>query len=181
MKKWWIGGGRTQTGLYFEDRSSFEKALEKLSWYKVVKKPKLTSGYDVYFDGEKVAETYKKRSLYKWFLEPRGVDYTKLISKRLEPDNAIYTVINNHLFIIEMKFQHVTWSVDEKLQTCDFKNKQYQRLLQGTWVEVSYCYILSEWFMRPEYRDVINYIQAVWCNCFFWELPLDYLGLPDPR
>jgi hypothetical protein len=32
--------------------------------------------------------------------------------------------------------------------------------------------------MKPEYRDVLNYIQAMWCKYFFEELPLDYLWLP---
>ena len=53
----------------------------------------------------------------------------EIISKKLLPDDCIFVIINNTLFIIECKFQQVAGSVDEKLQTCDFKKKQYQKLL----------------------------------------------------
>ena len=62
----------------------------------------------------------------------------------LLPDETIFVLANNTLFIIEMKFQKVAGSVDEKLQTCDFKKKQYEKLLSGTGIRVEYCYILSE-------------------------------------
>lgn len=38
---------------------------------------------------KKVAEAYKKYELYKHFCEPRNIDYTKIISSKLLPDNAI--------------------------------------------------------------------------------------------
>ena len=52
-------------------------------------------------------------------------------------------MVNNTLFIIEMKFQEVAGSVDEKLQTCDFKKKQYKRLMAPLNIEVEYVYILD--------------------------------------
>ncbi|MDR0772612.1 MAG: hypothetical protein LBF15_06545 [Candidatus Peribacteria bacterium] len=76
-------------------------------------------------------------------------------------------ILNNTLFIIEAKYQQVKGSVDEKLQTCDFKNKQYKKLFSPLNISVKYCYILSEWFMDPKYKDVLNYIQAVDCYYFF--------------
>lgn len=179
MIKGWTGGGHTKTWLHFEKEVSFEEAIVWIEWYSVTKKEKIGEAYEIYFEWNKVAETYKKRALYKWFLEPRWVDYLKFISKRLEPDNAIYVISNWKLYIVEIKFQHVSWSVDEKLQTCDFKNKQYNRLFSWLGIEVEYCYVLSEWFMQPAYRDVLNYIQAVDCHYFFGELPLDFLWLPN--
>ena len=62
------------------------------------------------------------------------------------------------MYILEIKFQKVAGSVDEKLQTCDFKKKQYQRLFAPLNYEVEYIYILSDWFNRPEYKDVLTYI-----------------------
>lgn len=41
--------------------------------------------------------------------------------KKLLPDDSIYVILNNTFFIIECKYQQVGGSVDEKLQTCDFK------------------------------------------------------------
>lgn len=88
--------------------------------------------------------------------------------------------MNNTLFIIEMKFQKVAGSVDEKLQTCDFKKKQYKKLMSAINVEVEYIYILSDWFRKPEYKDVLDYIISVGCQYYFHYLPLKKLGLPVP-
>lgn len=175
MKKWWIGWGKTITGLNFEKRVSLEDALRKIKWYKVEK------DIYVFYNEKKVAEIYQKHWLYKHLLVPNWTDFTKIISKKLLPDNAIYVITKLTLYIIEIKYQEVAGSVDEKLQTCDFKKKQYQRLLKPLKLDVEYCYVLSDWFMKPEYIDVLNYIQAMWCKYFFEELPLDYLWLPTPK
>ena len=178
MIKWWKGGWNTKTWLNFEKTASFEDLLSKIIGYSVVPKQNINEAYDVFYDGNKVAETYKKHALYKGLLEPRWIDYKKVLSKKLLPDNAIYVIANDTLFIIEIKYQYTSGSVDEKLQTCDFKNKQYKRLFSPLGIDVRYCYVLSEWFMKPEYRDVLNYIQAMDCHYFFGELPLEFLGLP---
>ncbi|NVP17399.1 hypothetical protein HUU51_01650 [Candidatus Gracilibacteria bacterium] len=172
------GGGNTKTGLHFESKVSFEQLLENLDGYEVKNKKGVNDSFEVFFDGNKVAETYKKHALYKGLLEPKGIEYKKIISKKLLPDNAIYVISNDTLFIIEIKYQQVAGSVDEKLQTCDFKNKQYRRLFKPLGIDVRYCYVLSEWFMKSEYKDVLNYIQAMDCHYFFGELPLEFLGLP---
>ena len=86
---------------------------------------------------------------------------------------------NNTLFVVELKFQEVAGSVDEKLQTCHFKLRQYRKLLNGTDVKVEYLYVLNGWFKKPEYVDVLEYIKEVGCHYFFEELPLKFLGLPE--
>jgi len=174
MKKGGIGGGKTVTGLKFESRISLEKALQELPSYNV-------AGDEVYFDGLKIAEFYQKHKLYKNLLEPKDVNYKDIISKKLLPDEAILLFNNNTLFIIEIKFQEVAGSVDEKLQTCDFKNKQYQKLLSSLDIKVKYVYVLSNWFKKQEYKDVLQYVKSVGCHYFFNELPLDFLGLPKPK
>ena len=82
------------------------------------------------------------------------------------------------LFIIEVKYQHVAGSVDEKLQTCDFKRKQYQKLVRPLDLKVEYVYVLSDWFRKLEYKDVLEYIESVNCHYRFNTLPLAWLGLP---
>lgn len=170
--KWWW---KTITWLNFEERTSLQDKLKTLDWYTII------DDCHVYFQNEKVAEIYQKNKLYKNLLEPNWIDYKKFISKKLLPDNAIYVIVKNTLYIIEIKYQEVSGSVDEKLQTCDFKKKQYERLLRPLKLQVEYCYVLR-WarFGKPEYKDVLNYIQAVWCKYFFDELPFDYLWLPIP-
>ena len=114
-------------------------------------------------------------------MESKKIDYTKILSKRLLPDEAIYVIVNNTMFIIEVKFQKVAGSVDEKLQTCDFKRKQYAKLMAPLNIEVEYIYILGDWFKKPQYKDVLDYIISVGCQYYFKYLPLQKLGLPVPK
>jgi hypothetical protein len=173
MKKRGIGGGRTVTGLNFERSTDIDTLLKKTPGYKV-------SGNKIFYDGEEVARSYKKHNLY-FFLKEEGIDHKRYISKKLLPDEALFVIVNNTLFIIEVKFQEVVGSVDEKLQTCDFKRKQYAKLLAPLNVEVEYIYILSDWFRKPEYKDVLDYIVSVGCQYYFESLPLHKLGLPVPK
>ncbi len=173
MKKGGVGGGSTITGLNFERKTDILTLLQTKKDYEVKKNI-------VYYKGEEVARSYKKRALYR-FLESKGVDYTKVLSKRLEPDEALYVIINNTLFIIEMKFQTVGGSVDEKLQTCDFKRKHYAKLMAPLNIEVEYIYILSDYFRHARYKDVCDYIISVGCQYYFEYLPLQKLGLPVPN
>ena len=173
MKKGGTGGGRTVTGLHFESRQPLVAIINALPDYSVAHDK-------FYFRGQEVGQFYTKNKLYKKLLEPKGIDYKELISKKLLPDDAIFIISKNTLFIIEIKFQGVAGSVDEKLQTCDFKNKQYRKLLAPLNIDVKYVYVLNEWFMKKEYKDVLNFINSVGCFYFFDEIPLDFLGLPIP-
>jgi hypothetical protein len=85
------------------------------------------------------------------------------------------------MFILEVKHQEVAGSVDEKLQTCDFKRKQYQKLLSQLNMEVEYVYILDNWFRNAKYKDVLDYIISVGCQYYFSYIPLQKLGLPVPQ
>lgn len=168
-----VGGGSTITGLNFEKETDILNLLKTKQDYKVV-------GNIIFYKGKEVAQSFRKNALYK-YLESRGINYKKILSKKLLPDEAIYVIINNTLFIIEVKFQKVGGSVDEKIQTCDFKRKQYAKLMAPLNIEVEYIYILSDWFRKPEYKDVLDYIISVGCQYYFSYLPLQKLGLPVPK
>ena len=116
-------GGKTpqKHGLHFEKRTDFATVISKMPDYSV-------DGDVILFKGKEIARLYKKNKLYTKLLSPMGVDYSKLISKRLLPDDAVLVLMNKTLYIVEIKFQTVAGSVDEKLQTCDFKLKQYKKL-----------------------------------------------------
>lgn len=173
MKQNGFGGANTRTGLVFEGKVDLATFIAAQDGYSV-------SDHAVYYKGNKVAEIYKKYSFYSDFLKPKGIDWKKIISKRLIPDDSIFVLVNNTVFIIECKYQKVGGSVDEKLQTCDFKKKQYQKLLAQINVEVEYVYLLSDWFRDEKYRDVLNYIHSVRCQYYFEYIPLQKLGLPVP-
>lgn len=165
-----IGGANTKTGLVFEGKVDLATFLSQQSGYIV------DSDGKVFYDDELVAQIFKKHKFYS-FLEERGVDWRNIISKRLLPDDSIYIIINNTFFIIECKFQQVAGSIDELL-VCDFNKKQYQKLLSNLNMEVEYLYLLSNWFRKPEYRDVLDYIISVNCRYYFEYIPLQIFGLP---
>ena len=167
-------GGSTITGLNFEKSRDINTLLKKTPGYEI------KNNNQIFYKGKEVARSYKKHGLYV-FLKKEGVDYKKHISKRLLPDEALFVITNNTIFIIEVKTQKVAGSVDEKLQTCDFKLKQYKKLFSTLNIEAEYIYILDEWFKRPEYKDTLDYIISVGCQYYFHYLPLHKLGLPVPK
>ena len=166
------GGGNTLTGLNFEKEKDILSLLRNTPGYSV-------ENNIIRYNSEEVARSYRKHSLYN-FLASKGINYSEIISRKLLPDEAIYVIVNNTLFILELKIQNVPGSVDEKLQTCDFKKKQYKKLVAQLNYEVEYIYILSDWFNRKEYKDVLNYVLSVGCQYYFNYLPLQKLGLPVP-
>lgn len=172
MIKGGIGGGNTRTGLIFEDKVDLATFLSNLPRYTL-------ENNNVYYEGYKVAMIFKKNNFYK-FLKDIGINWENYISKKLLPDDSIYVIINNTLYIIECKHQQVAGSVDEKLQTCDFKKKQYQKLMAPANIKVQYMYLLDNWFRDPKYKDVLDYIISVGCQYYFEYIPLVELGLPVP-
>lgn len=175
-----IAGGKqgesTVTGLNFEKKVDLQAQLSSIEGYKLAKIPG-KAGMGVYFEDKLVARCFRKHDFYK-FLEENNVEWKSIISKKLLPDDAILVIVRDTLFIIEVKYQQVQGSVDEKLQTCDFKKKQYQKLVKPLDLLVEYVYVLSDWFKRPEYKDVLDYIESVNCHYKFNTLPLSWLGLP---
>lgn len=172
------GGSQTRTGLIFEQRTDIEQLFRfrQVDGYELIESNNRT-GYEIWFQGNLLAHCFKKRELYR-FLEQElyRIDWQDHLSKSLEPDNALLVV--DTLYIIEVKFQQVPGSVDEKLQTCDFKRKQYSKLVRDLNWSVEYVYVLNDWFRKPEYRDTLDYIHAMNCHYLFNEIPLEWLHLP---
>lgn len=178
MKAGGTGGETTLTGLNFEREVCFHTLLAAKPGYEVKPVPG-KAGKGVFFKGLLVARCFRKHDFYR-FLEEEGVDWKPMISKMLLPDDALLVSVRETLFIIEVKYQQVEGSVDEKLQTCDFKRKQYLKLVTPLGLLVEYVYVLNDWFKNPRYKDVLDYIQSVNCHYKFGNLPLAWMGLPDP-
>ena len=182
-----IGGVNTKTGLEFEMQTDLKEIISRLKNYevrncdfntsrrkgKVIKGKKLRSEeksarWIVLYKQEEVARIYRKEGLYRYFDEIDDYDYTEIISSKLLPDDAIFVIEKNTVFIIEKKTQSGSGSVDEKLQTCDFKLKQYKKLFSPLNKEVKYYYLLEkEWFSQRKYKDVLDYIISVGCGYYF--------------
>lgn len=185
MIKGGIGGSNTQTGIHFEGRVDIVTYLNKqVVGYECIAKPNnnknQTMGFDIYYNDNPVAESFKKHELYR-YLYSVGINGKDILSKQLLPDDAIYVISNNTVFIIEVKYQEVSGSVDEKLQTCGFKLSQYKRLFSPLNHNVEYIYILNDWFREFEYKDTLDYIIHMHCRYYFEYLPLNEIGLPVPN
>jgi hypothetical protein len=161
---------RRTPGLNYLIRASLDYAIDEMAG-KV--------GLGLYLKDRLIARFFSPHDFYK-FLEEQGVDWKSTISKKLLPDDALLVIVREALFIIEVKYQQVEGSVDEKLQTCDFKRKQYLKLVVGLGLKVEYVYVLNDWFKDPRYKDVLDYINSVNCHYKFGSLPLAWLGLPEP-
>lgn len=166
------GGANTKTGLVFEGKTDLATFLNNQKGYSV-------KNNIVYYDNDEVAKIFKKEAFYH-YLKEEGIDWRKIISRKILPDDSIYVIINNTLFIVECKYQQVGGSVDEKLQTCDFKRKQYQKLMSQINIDVEYVYLLSDWFRQEKYKDVLDYIISMHCHYYFEYIPLSKFGLPVP-
>ena len=102
-----------------------------------------------------------KYNLYK-YLKTNDIDWTKIISKQLLPDEAYFNPETKEFTIYEKKFQHTKGSADEKPQTCAFKIHQFKKIGDAIGAtKVTYTYLLSPWFARPEYKDMLDYIKSV--------------------
>lgn len=171
------GGSKTKTGLIFEERVDLITLFRKIDGY-TVRETNNKSGVHIYYKSDEVARCFKKHEFYR-FLDEFNIDWKEHLSKQLLPDNGLFVIIRDTLFIIEIKFQQVAGSVDEKLQTCDFKRKQYSKLVQSQNWKVEYVYVLNDWFKQDSYKDTLDYINSMNCHYLFNKIPLKWLGLPE--
>ncbi|MCX7874908.1 MAG: hypothetical protein N2321_01935 [Melioribacteraceae bacterium] len=176
MKKGGRGGVKTQTGLTFEKNIDIYKMLSRIPGYEIIKSPK-KAGVDILYNKTLVGRCFRKNEFYK-FLKENNINWKEIISKKYLPDDSILVIVRETIFIIEIKYQQISGSTDEKLQTCDFKRKIFQKLVKPLNLKVEYVYVLNNWFKKPIYKDVLEYIESVNCHYKFNELPLAWLGLP---
>ena len=164
------GGAQTNAnGLHFEQTTSLNTALTNAG-YRVI-------GHEVYDGTTKIGLSVQKHDFYRYFLAPRGINFTIYNSKKWLPDECYVNLKNNTVYIIEKKFQNCSGSVDEKLPNCDFKKREYEKLCNPIGFDVEYLYVFNDWFLQGIYRDTLEYIRMVDCQYFYNEIPLDFLGL----
>lgn len=109
-----------------------------------------------------------KHKLYA-YLEKQGIDYRDIISRKILPDECY--LVDDSLRVYEKKFQQTGGSADEKPQTCGFKIQQFRKIGAALGIkpeDVSYTYVFNDWFQKPEYKDMLDYIKSVdGCDYFF--------------
>jgi hypothetical protein len=166
--------------LNFKSKVDFQKLLGRIPGYSI-KTINNKAGMGVFFEGNLVARCFNKYDFYR-FIEESEINWQKMLSRKLLPDDAMLVIVQEAFFIIEVKYQQMTESIDdEELLLCDFKRKQYLKLVAPLGLKVEYVYVLNDWFKKPEYKDVLDYIHSVNCHYKFNELPLAWLGLPTKR
>ena len=149
----------TTTGLKFEKATDLIDYLVRGRGYKHL-------GENIYSNGRTTLVNLKGNKLYTW-LNRYGVKFQDRISRKLLPDDCVYSTGSNTLYVFEKKFQQTAGSADEKLQTCDFKKKQYQKMTKSLNMKVEYTYILSDWFKQEMYADALDYIKEMQCDYRF--------------
>lgn len=168
------GGCKTITGLNFESIINSYKLKDY-----IIKDSPDKIGKCIYTnDNILFLRVLKKYGFYK-FLETYGIKWTNIISKRLLPDGVFVNVSKKIIYIIEIKFQQTGGSVDEKLQTCGFKKRQYEKLVKSIGFKIEFIYVLNDWFKKQEYRDTLEYINSVNCQYVFNSLPFKFMGLKN--
>lgn len=168
-------GSSTTTGKIFEREADVVSSLERNSKL-TKKKGKLKTQFILCEDGVDVGTFMISHDLYK-FMDDMKISYKGVLSKKLLPDGFLVNYKTGSLYIIEKKFQKGPGSVDEKLQTCDFKRRQYLKLFGNTeFKRIEYVYLLNDWFKQECYSDTLQYINEVGCHYFFNEIPAEFLG-----
>lgn len=148
------GAGTNKTGLSYEARTDLVteySVVKNLGMFKTIK----FSGND------KVFWATAKAGLFKTIKCDPKVEKAHGCK---QPDECYIDETSKVIFILEKKFQQCSGSVCEKIQTADFKRRQYRKTFPGYTVEYFYC--LSDWFKgnckaELEYLDEIG-IRVFW-------------------
>ena len=174
------GGANTNfNGLNFEGRTNFINSIKYNSDFELIKIPSFKNTYEIIFKNRSLGIYTEKYEFYNFFLRKEKINWKKIISKQYLPDAVFINKLNKTIFIIEKKFQSGSGSVDEKLQTCDFKKKIYSKIINqcSQNYKTEYYYLLNSWFKREEYRDVKDYIVNVGCKYFINVISFKELGI----
>ena len=166
------GGGKNTNinGLGFENKCLLNDLLRSNEY--------IVKDFNVYDEFENlVGKSLNKHKFYSEFLKLEGINYKDYNSKKWLPDDCFVNYKNKKVYIIEKKFQNGDGSVDEKLPNCAFKKMEYEKLLKPIGYDVEFIYILSDWFNKEKYKDILDYIRYVECDYYFNNIPLNVLGL----
>jgi hypothetical protein len=165
------GGSNTNlNGLYFEEKTNLINVFKKHELIEII------NNY-VFLNKEEIGFYTEKHNFYKSFLEPFGVNYKNILSKKLLPDGVFVNTKNKTIYIIEKKYQQSPGSVDEKIQTGPYKKRIFSKLCENTGYFVKYYYLLNEWFNKSEYDDVKDYLIDSGCGVYINEIPLQDIGI----
>lgn len=156
-------GSSTKTGNEWEIKTDFKTTV--LSNYKTCSKT--LEVIDPIF-GDFLGIFYvPKNKLYEYLKENYNIEWKSIFSKKLIADEVIINTNTKSVFVFEKKFQNCNGSVDEKIETGNFKKKQFEKIFKPLNYKVFYIYLLNDWFKQEKYKDVMKYIKSIKCEVFF--------------
>ena len=127
----------------------FEKYVSIISKINIHSSNKEKRYFEFSFKKDKDAN-YKyiaasKKGLFKYMDEKGEINNDiKPAHGCKEPDECIIDENTKTIYIVEKKFQQVSGSVCEKIQTAVFKKAHYQKRIPN--YKIQYIYCLSKWF-----------------------------------
>lgn len=125
-----------------------------------------------------LAENYPSKASSANEAKKRKSKIKSILSKNLNPDLAYVNLKAKKLTIVEIKAQNGDGSVDEKLETVDFKRKQYAKLIEHTDLEsIEFKWILDKRFEHEKYSDVKNYIKEMKSDYLIDEICPEFVGI----
>lgn len=181
-----VGGANTNaSGLPFEQELDLKEFIEnnfpnyRVETYKApMGKMQFGGKYkqiQQVFDekGDELGLILSQGLLYE-FLKSKNIDYKNIFSKKYKPDEAFLNIQKRALTIVEKKFQSTPGSVDEKLQTFEFKKWVYSKLIDKI-DEIDYVRFIfvgnGSWFNHHRYKDVYDYFKERGIEYYFDALP----------
>lgn len=152
---------------------NFDGKTDLKTFLQQLKNVKIKYNYEIFYNQKSVGLIFVGDEIYN-FLWSWDIYWKDWFSKKMSTKNMNFVVVGNTVYAIECNFHKII----NPLQTCDFKKKQYKKIFSRLNIEVEYMYLLSDWFAKPQYKDVLDYIISVGCSYYFNYIPLEKLGLP---
>jgi len=164
------GGANTnKTGLSYEDkkRRQIEKEWEEgvdhtkilCSHKNFVTRSESVDGITIVYNGQKILWEFVNLSIC-------GLTKSSKKSQNLQPDYFFIKITQKkeilccNIYIIEIKFQQVSGSVEEKIQTGLHKKKKYERRYEQINKKYkctfTYIYVLSNWYKKEKLEEDID-------------------------
>lgn len=208
MKKGGVGGKNANfSGSDFENKNSFLNLVKlepRLSYEFLdteTKGKSIDVPFEIFYKENLLAKSFHQNQIYKDYLEKENVFWGDHFVKELKPDVFVINYVLKKCFVLEMKNQERPGSVDEKLQSFQFKIDYFKKLLSKSNslynFEFEYIYILSDWFYtnyvykvngegirastrknRSQYLDTLEYLNKNNIKHFDF-FPLDYVLFND--
>jgi hypothetical protein len=153
------GAGTNATGLPFEEKTSLTKYLKCEPMIRFGR-GKNDTHIPISITDTLLLKRLTKNGLNKYMERYHADSVCSDCKKKYQPDEAFIDSDRNIIWILEKKFQSVSGSVDEKLETGFIKKLHYEEE-QFTGFTIHYAYVLNNWFKQPCYDRILKLYRII--------------------